>query len=176
MRSIICASASGAHGVHTAQVHEVAADGDAELLEQTARDGSGGDARRRLSRRRTLEDVARVLTIVLEDAGEVGVARPHARDGAAAQRALRIAFARCGVHDRLPVRPVTIADEHRDGPTQRLAGAHTGEDLRRIALDLHAPPATVALLAPREVGIDMRREERKTSGHALEDTDESLAV
>ena len=48
---------------------------DAELVEQAARDGARGDARRRLARRRALEDVARVVAIVLEDAGEIGVAR-----------------------------------------------------------------------------------------------------
>ena len=47
--------------------------------------GAGGDARRGLARRRALEDVARVVAVVLEDAGEVGVAGTHARDGALAR-------------------------------------------------------------------------------------------
>ena len=47
---------------------------------------AGGDARGRLARRRALEDVARVVAIVLEDAGEVGVTGTHARDGALARR------------------------------------------------------------------------------------------
>src|SRR6476646_1427170 len=162
----------GAYRVHAAKMHEVAADGDTELREQAPRNRAGSDARGRLACRCALEDVARVLTIVLEDPGEIGVTRSDARDGAAAQRAIRIAFARRGVHDRLPVRPVAIADEHRDGTTERLAGAHTGEDLRRIALDLHAPPATITLLASRQVGVDVRREKRKASGHALEYTHE----
>ena len=46
----------------------------------------------------------------------------------------------------------------------------------RVALDLHAAPAAVALLASRELGVDVRREQRKAGGHALENADESLAV
>ena len=65
----------GARGVDAAQVNEMAADGDAELVEQAARDRAGGDAGGRLAGRGALEDVARVLAVVLEDAREVGVAR-----------------------------------------------------------------------------------------------------
>ena len=50
---------------------------------------AGGDARRRLARRRALENVARVVAIVLEHAGEIGVAGTHARDGALARIADR---------------------------------------------------------------------------------------
>ena len=72
--------------VDAAQVHEVATDANVELREKTPTDRRGGDARRRLARRRALENVARVVAIVLENAGEIGVAGANARDGAGARR------------------------------------------------------------------------------------------
>ena len=54
--------------------------------EEALADRRRGDARRRLARRRALEDVARVVAVVLEQAGEIGVAGTHARDGALARR------------------------------------------------------------------------------------------
>ena len=52
--------------------------------EEALADGAGGDARGRLARRRALENVARVVAVVLEQSGEIGVAGTHARDGALA--------------------------------------------------------------------------------------------
>ena len=75
-----------AHRIDAAEVHEVAPDANVELGEKTLADGGGGDARRRLARRRALENVARVVAVVLENAGEIGVAGAHARDGAGARR------------------------------------------------------------------------------------------
>jgi len=48
-------------------VYEVAADGDAELREQAAADGAGGDARGGLAGGCALEDVPCVGAIVLEE-------------------------------------------------------------------------------------------------------------
>jgi hypothetical protein len=39
------------------------------------------------------------------------------------------------------------------GEPERLAGAHAGEELNGVFLDLHAPPAAVALLASRELDV-----------------------
>ena len=55
---------------------------------------AGGDARRGLARRRALENVARVVAIVLEHAREIGVAGTHARDGTLARRRALIARSR----------------------------------------------------------------------------------
>ena len=82
--------------------------GDAELAEKPPADRAGGDARRRLAGRGALEDVAGIVAIVLEHAGEIGVAGRGARDGALARRG--IALARRGIHDLLPVLPVAIVD------------------------------------------------------------------
>ena len=69
----------GTPRVDAAEVHDVAADANAELVEQPLADRAGGDARGRLARRGALEDVARVVAVVLEQAGEVGVAGPRTR-------------------------------------------------------------------------------------------------
>ena len=167
-------------GVDAAEVHEMAADAHVELVEKTLTDGRGGDARRRLARRRALENVARVVAIVLENAGEIGVAGPNARDGALAKpgpsaaprRSLGVVVARRGIHDLLPVLPVAIVDEHRDRRPERLAGAHAGQKLDRVLLDLHAAPAAVALLAARELGVDVVRKQRNARRHSFENADE----
>jgi hypothetical protein len=64
----------GSHGVDSAEVHEMAADANLELAREIACTRRRRDARRGLARRCALENVARVVTIVLEQAGEIGVA------------------------------------------------------------------------------------------------------
>ena len=66
-----------------------------------------------------------------------------------------------GIHDLLPVLPVAIVDQHRDRRAERLAGANAGEKFDRVLLDLHAAPAAVALLAARELGVDVVGEQRQ---------------
>ena len=66
---------------------DVAPDLDPELVEQPPGQGAGGHPRRGLPGAGPLEDVARVEPIVLEHAGEVGVARAGTGDPAAAQLA-----------------------------------------------------------------------------------------
>ena len=55
-------------------------------------------------------------------------------------------------------------------------GAHAGQKLDRVALDLHAPPAPVALLAARELDVDVLGEQRQSGGHAFEHADQGRAV
>src|SRR5437660_4094706 len=62
------------------QFDHVRADLDPELLQQQLADGAAGDPRHGLPRTRPLEDVARVLTIVLQAAGQVGVPGPGPGD------------------------------------------------------------------------------------------------
>ena len=162
-------------GINAAQVHEVRADGDAELREQVPADGAGSDARSGLARGGALENVARVVAIVLEEAGEIGMARAHAGDPALASLR-RILGARRGVHDVQPVVPVTIRDEHRDGRAQRFAGADAGNELDVVLFDLHTAAAAVALLSAHELLVDVGGEKRQAGGAALENGDEGFAV
>src|SRR5687767_1819912 len=94
-------------------MHEMTADLDVELREEPLADGACRDARGRLARRRTLENVARVVAVVLEYSRQVGVARPHPRDGTTAW--IGITFPRSRVHHVLPVLPIAVRDQHRDG-------------------------------------------------------------
>src|SRR2546426_349491 len=62
------------------QLDDVGADLDVELLEQQLAHGPAGDPGDGLAGAGALQDVARVLAVVLEDAREVGVARAGPRD------------------------------------------------------------------------------------------------
>ena len=84
--------------------------------------------------------------------------------------------ARRGIHDFLPVFPVAIGDEHRDRRAERFAGAHAGEKLDVVLLDLHAAAAAVALLAADELLVDVSGEQWQAGGAALEQRDEGFAV
>src|SRR5690606_27643632 len=154
----------------------VAADGDAELREQPLGDGARGDARGGLAGGGALEDVARVAAAVLEDADEVRVAGPGQVD------ALELLLVHAGVrrlvgHGGLPVLPVAVPDQHRDGRAERLAEADAGEELGPVALDAHAAATAVAGLAAPQLGIDVALgEQREARRHALDQGDESTAV
>ena len=77
----------GAGGDDAAQGDDVAPDLDPELVEQPLGQRAGGDPRRGLARAGALQDVAGVEPVVLEDAGQVGVAGAGAGDPPAAQLA-----------------------------------------------------------------------------------------
>jgi len=100
----------------------------------------------------------------------------HARDSAFPRGTGDLAFARRGIHDLFPVFPVPIADEHGDRAANRLARAHAGQELRGVALDLHASSAPVPLLSAREVGVDVRSKQWDARRHPFEDADERLPV
>ena len=80
--------------------------------------------------------------------------------------------ARRRIHDLLPVLPVAIGDEHRDRRAERFAGANAGEKLDGVLFDLHAPAAAVPLLTARELGVDVRGEQRQARGHPFENAHE----
>ena len=85
-------------------------DANAELGEQSTGDGARRDAGGCLAGRGALKDVAGIVAVVLEQPGQVGVARSHPSHLALAA-AGRVVCARRGVHDGLPVLPVEIANE-----------------------------------------------------------------
>src|SRR6266516_941891 len=104
-----------------AQLYDVAADLDAELLEQQLAHGAAGDPRHSLPRARPLEDIARVLTVVLQAAGEIGVPGPGPGDLAAPLGPPPTGGVRLRRHHVLPVLPVAVPHQHRDGGAERLA-------------------------------------------------------
>src|SRR5437879_9273005 len=133
------------------ELHDVAADLDVELLEQQLAHGPAGDAGDGLAGAGALQDVARVLAVVLEDAREVGVPRAGPRDLAPAR--LRGDPGLRG-HHVLPVLPVAVPHEHRDGGAERLARPHAGEPLDLLRLDLHARAPAVPAHPPLQLAVD----------------------
>ena len=161
--------------IDAAEVHEVAADAYAELARgsvlqiapaATRAVVSRADARSRMSRASSRS----YLSMPVRSAWP-GRTRVTAR-----LRGVGIALARRGIHDLLPVLPVAIVDQHRDRRAERLAGAHAGEELSVVLLDLHAPPAAVALLAARELDVDVLGEEWQARGHSFENGHERVPV
>src|SRR5437016_6526683 len=124
-----------------AQLYDVAADLDAELLQQQLAHGAAGDPRHSLPRARPLENIARVLTIVLQAAGEIGVPGPGPGD--LAPPLGPSGDVRLGRHHVLPVLPVAVPHQHRDGGAERLPRPHPREPLDLVRLDLHAGAAAV---------------------------------
>src|SRR2546426_4729301 len=98
------------------QLDDVGADLDVELLEQQLAHGPAGDAGDGLAGAGALQDVARVLAVVLEDAREVGVPRAGPRDLPPAR--LRGGLGLRG-HHVLPVLPVAV-----DRKSTRLNSSH----------------------------------------------------
>src|SRR3989441_6579750 len=110
------------------QFDHVRADFDAKLLQQQLANRATGDPRHRLPGARPLEDVARVLAVVFQGAGQVGVSRPRPRDLAPALASPR---PRGGVRlprpPNLPVLPTAVPDPHRAGRAQRFPRADARE-------------------------------------------------
>src|SRR3989442_12715792 len=127
------------------QLDDVGADLDVELLEQQLAHGPAGDPGDGLAGAGALQDVARVLAVVLENAREVGVPRAGPRDLAPAR--LRGDPGLRG-HHVLPGLPVAGPHEHRAGGAERLARPHAGEPLHLVRLELHAPPPAAPDPAP----------------------------
>src|SRR5436309_15598113 len=94
-----------------AQLYDVAADFDPELFQQQLAHGAAGDARYGLARAGPLQDVACVLAVVLQAAGQVGVPRPGPRDLASPLGPWGVGLGR---HHIPPVLPVAVALEHGD--------------------------------------------------------------
>src|SRR5947208_16529639 len=87
------------------ELHDVAADLDVELLEEDLAHGPAGDAGDGLAGAGALQDVARVLAVVLEDAREVGVPRARPRNLPPARLRGGLGFRG---HHVLPVLPAAV--------------------------------------------------------------------
>ena len=136
-------------------LHGNAADGDdmaenfdTEFVQKKFGESADGDPGRRFAGGGTLENVAGLGKIVFESAGEVGVSGTRRGDA--------LVEGRISLGDRerfLPVFPVTIFELDGDGRADGDAVANAGEDVGRVALDLHAPAAAIALLAAPEFAV-----------------------
>ena len=97
----------------------------------------------RLPGRGPLQYVPRFRKVILQRAGKVCMTRTRGGDAFMLARITRLYR-----QVLLPVLPIAVLQQDRDGRTNRLAMTHAGEDVGRILLDLHAATAPKALLSP----------------------------
>ena len=133
--------------------------------------GSGGHAGGRFARRSALQHVAGVGKIVLEGAGQVGVAGTRRSDGLVFRRVP-------GLHGQLllPVLPVAVHDLDGDGGADGLAVAHSGEHMGLVRLDLHASAAAIALLTAPKLAVNELEIDRHAGGNSGDQGDQGLPV
>src|SRR5882672_4481091 len=83
---------------------------------------------------------------------------------------------RFDMHCPLPVFPVLVWNQQRDGCARRDAVANAAQRLGAIGLDRHATAAAVPALASAQLGRDSVEVHRQSGRNALENRDERLAV
>src|SRR5579884_1481712 len=115
--------------------------------EQLPANAADGYPRGGLARAGTFDHLAHVVVAVFERAGKIGMTRAHACHRLDRRR---LGWKWVGGHALAPVDPVAILDPQRNGRAQGVAVTHAGEDLDGVLLDLHAPAATIAALAPSQ--------------------------
>src|SRR2546422_5252687 len=114
-------------GPDPTQFDHMRPDLNAELLQEHLAHRAAGHPGHRFPGARALQDVARVLAVVLEGAREIRVAGPRTRHLASP---LAPGGVRFGGHHVLPVLPIAIPHEHRDGGAERLAGPQDRKSTR----------------------------------------------
>jgi hypothetical protein len=144
--------------------------GHPELAQQRLGERAGGDTGGGLAGGGALEHVAHVGVAVLEDAGEVGVARTRQ------VHLVDLGVHRPGVHPLLPVAVVAVVDPQRNRAAERPPVAHAGDDVGAVLLDFHAPAATVPELTPGQVAVDVVGTQLEAGRQPLDDRREARAV
>src|SRR5205823_9056965 len=86
--------------------------------------------------------------------------------------AVGLAFRRPRAHPPRPVAVVAVADDQGERGAERPPVSHSGERLDLVGLDLLARTATVALLAPPQVGVDRALVEQEPGRETGDDCDE----
>ena len=157
-----------AHRVDAAEVHQMRTDGHPDLPKQHSANCARGDACSGFARRGAFQNVAGVIPIVLEDAGEIGMSWPNARHVALAQ-SVAVFVARRGIHNFCPVLPIAVANQHRDWRAKRLAGADARQELHAIGFDLHATAASITLLSSPQFMVKLFNINSYTLWHSFDD-------
>src|SRR6266705_5248109 len=160
-------------GPDPAQFHHMRRDFDAELLQEHLAHRAAGHSGHRFPGARALQDVARVLAVVLEGAREIRVAGARTRHLAAPLAAGGVRF---GGHHVLPVLPIAIPHELRDGGAEGLTGPHAREPLDLVGFDLHAGAAAVAAHPPLQLDVDALGGQGQPRGDPLEDRHQAAPV
>ena len=150
---------------------DVAERGDAEGFEDQLGERAGRDPHRGLAGRGTFEHVANIVEVVFEHAGQIGMAgaRPRHRFGLAAVGGI-------DRHPLLPVFEIAILDDQRDRTAHRAPEADARDHAHLVALDRHPSAPSVALLAAREVVVDLREIDIEAGRVAFHHRDQFGAV
>ena len=81
-----------------------------------------------------------------------------------------------GIHPLVPVLVVPVGDQGRYRAAHGEAVAHSGPDLDRVGLDLHATAAAVAELSPGHVPVEGFAVEFEAGGQPFNDGDQTRSV
>ena len=154
---------------HTADLRDVGGNVDAERREKLAANSADRNAHRRLACTRALEDVTRIPAVVLQHARQIGVSGAHCRDPLPRRCAE-------GIHAIRPVHKVAVHDLQGKRCADGLAKAQSREHEHAIRLDLHAPAASIAALAARKLGIELRTRELQPRRQTIDDCRQCRAV
>src|SRR2546429_16228 len=160
-------------GPDPTQFDHMRPDLDAELLQEHLAHRAAGHPGHRFPGARALQDVARVLAVVLERPREIRVAGARTRHLATPLAPRSVCF---GGHHVLPVLPIAIPHEHRDGGAEGLAGPHAREPLDLVGFDLHAGAAAVAAHPPLQLDVDALGGQGQPGGDPLEDRHQAAPV
>jgi len=113
---------------------------------------------------------------VFHRTGEIGVARARPGDRRPIDSGRISRRLRLHGHRALPVGPVLVRNQQRDGRARRHAAADTAQRLRAIRLDRHPAAAPVSALAPAQLARDGIEVDAKAGRKPLDDRDERLPV
>src|SRR5438128_12591131 len=124
-------------GPDPAQFDHMRPDLDPKLLQEHLAHRAAGHPGHRFPGARALQDVARVLAVVLEGPREIRVAGPRTRHLAAPLAPRGVRF---GGHHVLPVLPIAIPYEHRDGePSVSPARTPASHSIWSASIFMRAP-------------------------------------
>ncbi len=147
------------------------------LLEERLRHRAQHHAGRRLPRAGPLQDRPGVVEAVLRHTRQVGVPRtgPGERRVAGPARD-QLGVDRVGRHDRLPLRPLGVADPHGHRPALGDTVPDAADHLQLVGLELHPRPAAVAEAATGQLGGQLLGGDLDPGDHALQHGDQGRTV
>src|SRR6185503_2602722 len=129
---------------------------DAGAFEEHFGNRAHADTGRRLAGARALEDVSKILAVVLQASRKIRMPGARASDRRPMRAACVLWRIRLHAHRVLPVHPISIGDGEGHRAAEGLSVSNTRENLRGVALDGHAAAAAVTGLPPAKVGRDVR--------------------
>ena len=148
---------------------DVAVDDDAEVTQEGAGDGAGGDTCGCLARAGTFEDIAQILAVVFDPGREIGVPGPGTCHGGATGTGQTLVRGSLDAHRVLPVNPIAVPNQQRDRASESFSAPNTRENFHAVLFNGHPASAAVPQLTTGKVGIDVVGRKRKTGRNTIND-------